>query len=500
MNIALFLEMAAGAAPERIALVCDDAGETRRFTYAALYEAARGAATLIRESGAEYVALLDESSEAAVLALFGAALAGVPYVPLNYRLADADLAGLLARITPCLLVGDVDRVRKLHDQDANTLFQRADFVRAAQAATPLEEADAGLGVAVQLFTSGTTGAPKAAILRHANLASYVIGTVEFGSADEGMGRLVTVPPYHIAGIAALLTSIYAQCRIVLLPAFTPEKWLDLVAREKVTNAFVVPTMLARVVEAIRGGHEADLSSLSALSYGGGKMPIELIGEALDLFEQTAFTNAYGLTETSSTIALLGPEDHRAAKDSSDPKVRARLASVGRPLPTIELEIRDDEGHVLGPNEAGEIFVRGEQVSGEYKERSALTADGWFPTRDAGYLDDEGYLFLSGRADDVIVRGGENISPGEIEDVLLAHPAIADACATGIPSLEWGEAVGIAVVPADGHECPAHEELCRLVRERLRSSRVPETSLVVETLPYNEMGKLLRREVKTWFAR
>jgi acyl-CoA synthetase (AMP-forming)/AMP-acid ligase II len=494
MNIALFLEMAAGAAPDRTALVCDG----KRFTYAELFEAARGAATLIREAGVDHVGLLDESSEAAVLALFGAAIAGVPYVPLNYRLADADLAGLLERITPCLIVGDVARVRRLHDDTANTLFTREDFVGKAQAAAPLEDADPGLGIAVQLFTSGTTGVPKAAILRHTNLTSYVIGTVEFGSAEEDSARLVTVPPYHIAGIAALLTSIYSLFRIVLLPAFTPEKWLDLVAAEKVTNAFVVPTMLARVVDTIRGGYKADVSTLQALSYGGGKMPLELISEALEMFPNTGFTNAYGLTETSSTIALLGPDDHREAKASDDPDVRARLASVGRPLPTIELEIRDEDGRVLGPNEAGEIFVRGEQVSGEYKERSALTADGWFPTRDAGYLDSDGYLFLSGRADDVIVRGGENISPGEIEDVLLTHPAIADACATGVPSLEWGEAVGVAIVVGEGAECPPHDELCRLVRDRLRSSRVPEKTLVVENLPYNEMGKLLRREVKSWF--
>lgn len=229
------------------------------------------------------------------------------------------------------------------------------------------------------------------------------------------------------------------------------------------------------------------------------MPLELITRALELFPETGFTNAYGLTETSSTIALLGPDDHRAAQQSSDPKVRARMASVGKPLPTIELEIRDEEGNVLGPNEAGEIFVRGEQVSGEYKEKSALIEGGWFPTRDAGYLDEDGYLFLSGRADDVIVRGGENMSPGEIEDVLLTHPAICDACATGIPSVEWGEAVGVALVINEGHEPPAHDDIKQMVRDRLRSSRVPEAILHVTELPYNEMGKLLRRKVKTLFG-
>ena len=498
MNIALFLEMAADAAGDRIALVCDG----RRWSYAELLAGARGAARLIRESACEHVALLDESSEAAVLALFGAALAGVPYCPLNYRLADIDLAGLLERIAPALIVGDVDRVERISSGKGHTTQARSDFVAAAQEAevTPDRDYDAGEGIAVQLFTSGTTAAPKAAILRHSNLLGYILGAVEFGSADEADAALVVVPPYHIAGISALMSSIYAGRRIVMLPAFSPEAWLALVEAEKVTNAFVVPTMLTRIIAAMEegGGEEgasADVSSLRAVAYGGGKMPVEVIQKALARFEHTGFTNAYGLTETSSTVALLGPDDHRAALASDDPRVRARLASLGQALPTVEIEIRGEDGTVLGPGEHGEIYVRGEQVSGEYKEKSALTADGWFPTRDAGYMDEDGYIFLSGRADDVIVRGGENMSPGEIEDVLLTHAAVADACACAISSVEWGETVGVALVLRDGHLEPAEDEIRELVRARLRSSRVPEKIAFVPELPYNEMGKLLRREVK-----
>ncbi|MDR7154193.1 acyl-CoA synthetase (AMP-forming)/AMP-acid ligase II [Sphingobium xenophagum] len=503
MNIALFLEMAADAAPDRIALVCDGT----RWTYADLLAGARGAAALIRQSGVAHVALLDESSEAAVMALFGAALAGVPYVPLNYRLADADLGALLARISPALIVGDGARVRRLCPDATNVIVSRADFVAQAQALTgdaPVD-ADAGDDVAIQLFTSGTTAAPKAAILRHANLVSYILGTVEFAAAPEEDAALVSVPPYHIAGIAALLSSIYAMRRILMLPAFAPDAWLNLAAGERASNAFVVPTMLARIIEAMgqmvaKGASQPDLSALRAIAYGGGKMPTELIHEALDLFPTTGFTNAYGLTETSSTVALLGPDEHRAAHGSDDPVVRARLGSVGRPLPTVEIEIRDEDGRVLPPGVPGEIYVRGEQVSGEYRERSALDADGWFPTRDAGYIDADGYLFLSGRADDVIVRGGENISPGEIEDVVMTHPAVAEAAAVAIPSHEWGEAVGLIVVPRAGHSAPDEDELKQMVRARLRSSRVPERVLFADALPYNEMGKLLRREIKTLFAR
>jgi acyl-CoA synthetase (AMP-forming)/AMP-acid ligase II len=350
-----------------------------------------------------------------------------------------------------------------------------------------------------LFTSGTTAAPKAAILKHSNLLSYILGTVEFASASPDDAALVSVPPYHIAGISALLSSIYAGRRIVLLPNFAPESWLDLASSQRVTNAFVVPTMLSRIIEAMDKGAAAELSTLRAVAYGGGKMPLEIITRALDLFPDTGFTNAYGLTETSSTVALLGPDEHRTAFAAADPQARARLASVGRPLPTVEIEIRDEDGQVMPPNERGEIYVRGDQVSGEYQGKSALDAEGWFPTRDAGYIDAEGYLFLAGRADDVIVRGGENISPGEIEDVLIAHPAIADVAAVAAPSVEWGETVGVAIALRPDADRPDEAELKELVRARLRSSRVPEVIHFVDALPYNEMGKLLRREVRKLFG-
>jgi acyl-CoA synthetase (AMP-forming)/AMP-acid ligase II len=493
MNISLVLQMAADAEPERIGLVCGE----RRWSYRTLLRAAQGAAHSISNSGALHVALLDQNSEAAAIALFGAAIAGVPYVPLNYRLADAELLALLRRIAPAYVIGDVDRITRLNLDGGHTVWSRSGFVTEAElqadAAAPAEEV--AEGIAIQLFTSGTTAAPKAALLRHANLLSYILGTVEFGSASADEAALVSVPPYHIAGIAALLSSIYSMRRILLLPAFDPDDWLELASRERVSNAFVVPTMLSRLIARIEAGARADLSALQAIAYGGGRMPMELIERALDLFPQVRFTNAYGLTETSSTVALLGPEEHRAAHRAVDPNLRARLGSVGKPLPTVQIEIRDEQGRALPPGERGEVYVRGEQVCGEYRERKAVDADGWFPTRDAGWMDAEGYLYLAGRADDVIVRGGENISPVEIEDALMTHPAVADAAAVAVPSVEWGEAVGVAIVLRPGQSAPSDEELCTLIRNRLRSSRVPERIAIMDALPYNELGKLLRREVR-----
>ncbi|GFE79817.1 AMP-dependent ligase [Steroidobacter agaridevorans] len=492
MNISLILQMAADAEPERIGLVCDG----RRWSYRSLWKAAHGAALNILKSGASHVALLDENSEAAAISLFGAAIAGVPYVPLNYRLADADLAALLQRIAPAYITGDVERIERLSPLGGHTALSRTDFVAQAERLGDVGSADeVEQDIAIQLFTSGTTAAPKAAILRHSNLLSYILGTVEFSSASEDEAALVSVPPYHIAGIAALLSSIYSMRRILLLPAFDPDDWLALAATERASNAFVVPTMLSRIITRMDEGARLELSALQAIAYGGGRMPTELIERALELFPRVDFTNAYGLTETSSTIALLGPEEHRAAQGATDPAIRARLGSVGKPLPTVEIEIRDEDGRRLPPGERGEIYVRGEQVSGEYRERKALDADGWFPTRDAGYMDADGYLYLSGRADDIIVRGGENISPAEIEDALMTHPAIADAAAVAVPSVEWGETVGIAIVPRPGQKAPSDEELRTLIKNRLRSSRVPERIAVMDALPYNEMGKLLRREVR-----
>ena len=497
MNTAMLLQMAAEAGVGRFALT--SAG--RHYAAAELLAAAGGAAERIRASGCQFVSLLDVSSAATPVALFGAAMAGVPYAPLNYRLPAEQIRALIARLDSLYLIADEDNCAAHRgDPGIGEALTSAQFLEAALAhpdPEPVWPDDPG--IAVQLFTSGTTGPPKAAILRHEHLMSYILGSVEFMSAAEDEATLVSVPPYHIAGISALLSSIYAARRIVQLADFSASAWLDLVESEAVTSAFVVPTMLARIVEELEAGSESrDLRTLRAIAYGGGHMPVSIIERALELFPTVDFTNAYGLTETSSTITLLGPEDHRQAVASDDEETRRRLGSVGQALPSVEIEIRDAGGEAVAPGQRGEIYVRGPQVSGEYRERSAVDADGWFPTRDIGYLDRDGYLHLGGRADDVIVRGGENISPAEIEEVLLTHPAVVDAAAVAVASEQWGEAVGVAVVLKSGASASL-DALRDLVRSQLRSSRVPEAVRFVDELPYNETGKLLRRNIKRWFA-
>ncbi len=347
--------------------------------------------------------------------------------------------------------------------------------------------------AVLLFTSGTTGEPKAAVLRHRNLASYLVSSVEFGGAGEDEAAIVSVPPYHIASVSSVLSTTYVGRRVVQLERFDPEAWVAAVRAESVTHAMVVPTMLGRILDVVEADG-AGLPTLRSLAYGGGPMPRAVVERAMVLLEGLDLVNAYGLTETSSTVAVLGPEDHRTAFSSEDPTVRARLGSVGRALPGVEVSIRDAEGAVLSDGEVGEIWVRGEQVSGEYLGRTDTVVDGWFNTRDAGRVDGDGYLFVHGRLDDVIVRGGENLSPGEIEDVLLEHPAVAAAAVVGIPDAEWGERVVAAVVLEPGAEA-TEEELRGHVRSRLRSARTPERIRVTDELPFSETGKLLRRVLR-----
>ncbi|WP_063008600.1 class I adenylate-forming enzyme family protein [Nocardia kruczakiae] len=469
MNISMILEMAASAGSRPVITV-----DGRSLTAAQLLRLARRAAADFADSSA--VLYLGANHLAYPVALFGAVLAAVPFVPLNYRLGEHQLSALLARHPGA---------RVLRPEDLDALVE-------TDAAQPDPEPRPapwdGAAVAAIIYTSGTTSEPKAALLRHRHLMAYLLNTMEFGAAAESDAALVSVPPYHIAGLTNLLSNLYSGRRVVYLPAFDPQRWLDTVRAERITHAMLVPTMLARIVTAADGA-TADTPTLASLAYGGSRMPRPVLERALAMFPGTGFANAYGLTETASSVAVLGPEDHRAALAATDPAIRERLGSVGRALPGVEFDIRSAAGESLPIGQTGLVFVRGEQISGEYGARTALDADGWFGTRDLGRLDDDGYLFIEGRADDTIIRGGENIAPAEIEDVLLTHPGISEAAVIGVPDPEWGQRL-VAVVVGAGDP----EEIKRWVRERMRSSKTPDTIVFRAELPKTETGKLLRRNL------
>ncbi|MGD6749626.1 class I adenylate-forming enzyme family protein [Streptomyces sp. BH105] len=444
----------------------------RALSAAELLRLARAAAEGFR--GAEAVLYRAPNHLAYPVALFGCALAGVPFVPLNYRLGAEQLAEIEGRHPRAVRIGP---------DDLEALLDDSGEPPPGDVPAPWDQ-DA---VAVILYTSGTTAAPKAALLRHRHLLAYVLNTLEFNSAAEGDAALVAVPPYHIAGLTNLMSNLYTGRRIVYLPAFSAADWLATVRREKVTHAMLVPTMLARVVEEIAAGADAAVPSLRSLAYGGARAPRTVVEKALRAFPDTDFVNAYGLTETSSSIAVLGPDDHRAALAANDPELRDRLTSVGRPLPGVEIELRTVEGELSPLGGTGLVHVRGEQISGEYQGRSVLDADGWFPTGDLGRLDADGYLYVEGRVDDTIIRGGENIAPAEIEDVLLTHPGVREAVVIGVPDEEWGQRI-VAVLVGTGDP----EEIRGWAKTRLRTSKTPDTVVFRADLPRTGTGKLLRR--------
>jgi acyl-CoA synthetase (AMP-forming)/AMP-acid ligase II len=491
VSISLLLEMAVSADPDRVTVVSD----TTRYTTAELNALADAGAGVIDETGARSVAYVGMGGDLLPLLLFSAAQAGQPFAPLNYRLSGQALRELIGRLPQPLLVVDKEYLDLVGEAGgiAVAVMDSDTFCARARTTTPAVQWPDPDDVAVVLFTSGTTSAPKAVELTHNNLTSYVTGTVEFGSADPEDAALICVPPYHIAGVGAALSNLYAGRKSVYLRRFSAAEWIRLVRTEAVTTATVVPTMLERIVTELEAG-PAPLPTLRNLAYGGSKVALPLVRRALDLLPEVGFVNAYGLTETSSTVAVLTPEDHRTAYASTDEAVRKRLGSVGRPVPGIEVVIRDDDGLPVAAGVPGELFVRGEQVSGTYTGiGSVLDADGWFPTRDLAVLDSEGYLFIVGRSDDTIIRGGENIAPAEIEDVLVEHPEVREVAVVGAPDPEWGQIIVACVVPAAGAS-PDPDALREYVRAQLRGSRTPDRIVFRAELPTTPTGKVLRREL------
>ncbi|MFC3960754.1 class I adenylate-forming enzyme family protein [Nocardia jiangsuensis] len=495
MSLSLLLDMAVSGDPERVAVSADNAS----VTVAELDVMADRAAAFLLESRVRHVAYVGTGGLALPLLLFASARAGLPFTPLNYRLGAAALHELVDRLTTPLVVADreyAEVMRGAGQQVVDTaLFLATARAHAAPSEPVFPDPD---DVAVVLFTSGTTAQPKAVELTHANLTEYVTGTVDFAVAEPDDAVLVCVPPYHIAGVGAALSNLYAGRRIVYLRRFDPRDWVRLVREERVTNATVVPTMLDRIVTELTA-HPTELPALRTLAYGGAKAPLPLVRRTMALLPSVGLVNAYGLTETSSTIAVLTPEDHRLAAASEDSAVVRRLGSVGRAVPGVELQIRDESGAVLDPGATGELFVRGPQVSGNYTGiGSALDAEGWFPTRDLAELDPDGYLFLGGRSDDTIIRGGENIAPAELEDVLVEHPAVREVAVVGVPDPEWGQIILAVIVPADGAVADP-EELRAHVRAALRGSRTPDRVVFRDELPVTPTGKILRRDLVAEFT-
>jgi acyl-CoA synthetase (AMP-forming)/AMP-acid ligase II len=514
MNTASFLAIPAGIAPEQEALVF--AGE--RLTYAALLGRVRRCAGALAGLGVGRgtpVAALHTNSHRYVEAYFATAMRGGVFVPLNYRAKLPELEYMLATAgARVLLVGE------RYAEHAAALRARVpglervigfDFAgegvpayEALLAAAPEQEEEAEVAdedTTILMYTSGTTSMPKGVMLSFGDFTAYVTANVELADGTPRGAALLCAPLYHIAGATNMMTTLWTGRRLVVQAQFEPRAWLDLVERERITHAFVVPTMLKQLLDQ-PDLERRDLSSLEVLSYGGAPMPLAVIRRAIERLPRTVgFVNAFGQTETTSTLTVLGPEDHRLEGPPEEVERRLRrLASIGRPLPDVEVRVVDEGGRPVGPDVVGEIQVRTPRVMKGYAgaNGSPLTPDGWLPTRDMGWTDADGYLYVAGRKDDMIIRGGENIAPAEVESVLIAHPAVEEAAVVGVPDVEWGQKVAAFVVLRPGAQATA-EEIAEFCRQRLASFKKPEIVHFLPELPKNPLGKVLRRELRTALA-
>ncbi|HYA34595.1 MAG TPA: AMP-binding protein, partial [Candidatus Binataceae bacterium] len=449
MNTVNFVTIPASIVPEQEIVVFDE----RRLTYADLNETVSRFAAVFKNSFGlkpkSVIAALDTNSDRYLAGYYAAAKTGLTFLPVNYRAKEQELEYMLNTAdTKVLMVGDryldlinrirsrlkVDKIIALGD-GGGSLPRLSDLAAAAEPEeneTDVDEED----VSVLMYTSGTTSLPKGVMLRFRDFTAYVTANVEMADGSDRGVALVCVPFYHIAGTTAMMTNIWTGRRVVIMPQFEPRTWLRLVESEKVTHAFVVPTMMKMLLDE-PGFKKTDFSNLTNFAYGGAPMPIQVIRRAIEMFPSSVgFVNAYGQTETTSSLTVLGPDDHRIQGTAEERELKLkRLNSIGKPLPDVEIKVRDEEGRFLPDGEVGEICIRTPRIMKGYAGRDddAALPEGWRATGDLGWVDQDGYVFFAGRKDDMIIRGGENIAPAEIETVLMSHPAVDECAVIGIPS-------------------------------------------------------------------
>jgi acyl-CoA synthetase (AMP-forming)/AMP-acid ligase II len=513
MNTADFLSIASAICPERDCTVF----EGKRWTYAQLSERVNQLTNVLASMGVEKgdrVGILHVNCNQYMEAYFATTKLGSIFVPLNFRAKIDELRYMISNAeAKILFVGSryldvadtmlpqLSTVRQCISIDSKNegkpyyedLLKRAS---SEELMSEIEDED----ITILIYTAGTTGRPKGVPLRHNAFVSYVLDNVEPASPDIEERNLLTVPLYHVAGIQAMLAAIYGGRTLVMMRQFEVKEWLETIQREKATRAMLVPTMLKRVIDD-PDFSRYDLKSLKVVTYGAAPMPFEVISKAIKVMPWVRFINAFGQTETASTITTLGPEDHilEGTEEEREKKLKRLTSSIGRPLPDIEVKIVDEDGKALRPLEVGEILARGSRIMTGYwrdeqKTKQVITSDGWLRTGDMGWMDEEGYIYLAGRGDDMIIRGGENISPEEVENVLHSHPKVEEAAVIGVSDPEWGQEPRAIVVLKEGETTTA-EEIMEYCRSRLSGFKRPRSVVFIDSLPRNPMGKVLRKKLR-----
>jgi long-chain acyl-CoA synthetase len=438
------------------------------------------------------VAYLGRSAPEVIELLFAAAKIGAVVVPLNWRLSVRELGAVLEDSCAPLLVAAAPYLEVAATLGARVVEvgEAYEGLLAAHDATDPGGRGASSNVIVQMYTSGTTGVPKGVLTTHRNLAAAA-ETSPYWRFDADSVSLTPLPMFHIGGIGWTFLGLWNGATTILVSEFDAAGVLETFERRRVTNAVLVPTML-QLMTAVPGAASRDYSALRSIAYGASPITTPVLEAALRTF-RCEFFGVYGLTESTGGVVHLEPQDHRAHL----------LRSAGKPLPWVELRVVDpDTARDVQPHEVGEVWLRAPNVMAGYFNREAETAaalvDGWLRTGDGGYVDEEGYLFLTDRMKDMIVSGGENVYPIEVEEALARHPSVDDVAVIGVPDERWGETVMALVIPRDG-SAPSAEELVAFARERLAGYKLPRIVLFVDELPRTPTGKVLKRELRARFA-
>ncbi|HEX7323143.1 MAG TPA: long-chain fatty acid--CoA ligase [Mycobacterium sp.] len=502
MHLTQGLHRAIQATPNKVATVFGD----RQRTFAEHADRVARLAAGLRGLGIEpgdRVGILSLNSDRYAEYLLAVPWAGAVVNPVNIRWSPVEIAyALNDSATRCLLVDDVFSPigQELRQSCADLRW----LIYCGEGPIPdpmigYEDLIAGHDpmpdtrrcgddLAGLFYTGGTTGFPKGVMLSHRNMATSALGTVASGQLlRDGSVFLHAAPMFHLADLAAWTGQVMLGGTHVMVPAFTPQAVLDAVQAHGVTDVLLVPTMIQMLIDHPSFG-DYDLGSVRRILYGGSSISRGLLDRVIRLLPDVHLTQAYGMTEASPVLTLLWPKDHQGE----------HLGSAGRAAPHAEIQIIDTSGNVLPAGQTGEICGRGDNIMLGYwnkpQESAAVLVDGWYRTGDAGYLDEQGFLFVVDRIKDMIVTGGENVYSAEVENALSTHPAVAASAVIGLPDERWGERVHAVVVTAPGAHVSA-TELQDHVRTRLANYKLPRSIEFVDELPLSGAGNVLKRELR-----
>jgi long-chain acyl-CoA synthetase len=490
--------------PDQLALECGD----RQLTFGELYERAKAVAAALEASGIgaqDRIAFVERNGVEALEVVFGAALLNAVTVNVNWRLAPVEMAQIINDAEAKLLIVGSDffeHIEAVEDQMSSVSTVVAigkhpkwaayeAWLSAQPGRDPGHVAGPG-DVTFQLYTSGTTGLPKGVMLTTSNFFTILerIGD-HWGLGEPGAVNLAMMPMFHIGGLGWTMVGLAFGCRTVVLRDIEPEQIRSTISERGITHAFMVPAVIQMLL-LTPGGTPDDYRSLRTLVYGASPISASTVSSAMEAM-RCNFIQVYGLTETTGAITQLDPSDH-------DPGRRPDLLrSCGKPYPWVEIRIVDSEGNDAPTGEVGELWIKsGQNMAGYWRNPEAtaqtITGDGWLRTGDAGFTDKDGYVFLHDRVKDMIVTGGENVYPAEVENVVMQHPAIADAAVIGVPDDKWGEAVKAVVVLRPGAELSG-DDLIAYCRGHLGGFKCPKSVDFVTGLPRNPSGKLLKKEIR-----